>query len=133
MDRQLRQQYCEDFIKMRSLINEFDPCNFINVGAPEDEYDYLTQKTLSHVYLNKTKDEIKKMIMSNLDFYYGCVDETMFQENKEFELQFKADFETFFDKITNTFEGKKASREQHRGKPLFTKLLSTTKLTNNIK
>lgn len=84
-------------------MNEFDPCSFINAGAPDDEYDNLTHKTLSLIYLNKSRDEIKGMIMSDLEFYYGCVDETMFQENREFERLFKADFETFLDKIDAAF------------------------------
>ncbi|MGZ3861889.1 MAG: hypothetical protein ACXVDP_07430 [Bacteroidia bacterium] len=94
---------------MRTLVNEFDPCSFINGGAPEDEYDNLTQKTLSHVYLNKSRDEIKSMIMFDLEFYYGCVDETMFKENKEFEQLFKANFEVFLDKLEITFANKNTS------------------------
>lgn len=109
MDKQLRQRYRDDFAKMRTLINEFDPCSFINGGAPEDEYDNLTQKTLSHIYLGKTRDEIKRMIMSDLESYYGCVDETMFQENREFERQFKADFETFLGKLETTFTDKETN------------------------
>ena len=110
MDKQLRQAYRDDFEKMRTLINEFDPCSFINGGAPDDEYDALTHKTLSHIYLGKTRDEIKRMIMSDLEFYYGCADETKFQENKEFERLFKADFEKFLDKLDATFTDKNASR-----------------------
>ncbi len=97
------QKYRDDFQILRTLINEFDPCSFINAGAADDEYDNLTHKTLSYVYVNKSRNEIKQMIMSDLEFYYGCVDETMFQENKEFERQFKADFETFLDKLDLTF------------------------------
>ncbi|MES2680125.1 MAG: hypothetical protein V4635_09585 [Bacteroidota bacterium] len=110
MDKLLRQKFRDDFNLMRTLINEFDPCSFINGGAPDDEYDALTHKTLSHIYLGKTRDEIKRMIMSDLEFYYGCVDETAFQENREFERKFKTDFEVFLDKLETTYTDKNASR-----------------------
>lgn len=110
MDKQLRQIYRDDFAKMRTLINEFDPCSFINAGAPDDEYDGLTQKILSHIYRDKTREEIKRMIMLDLEFYYGCVNEQKFNENKEFERLFKADLEKFLDKLDATFTDKNASR-----------------------
>jgi hypothetical protein len=109
IDKKLKQSYRDDFAKMRTLINDFDPCSFINAGAPDDEYDDLTHKILSHIYLDKTREEIKRMIMSDLEFYYGCVDDQKFKENPEFERLFKADFETFLDKIDTTFTGKNAS------------------------
>jgi hypothetical protein len=101
-----RHTYHDDFAKMRALINEFDPCSFINGGAPNHEYDNLTQKMLSLIYVGNTRDEIKKMITSDLEFYYGCVNDTMFQ-NKESERQFKADLDTFLEKVQTTFADKK--------------------------
>ncbi|MGZ4027572.1 MAG: hypothetical protein ACXVP6_01680 [Bacteroidia bacterium] len=47
--------------------------------------------------------------MFDLEFYYGCVDETMFKENKEFEQLFKANFEVFLDKLEITFANKNTS------------------------
>ena len=110
MNKELRQTYRDDFAKMRTLINEFDPCSFINAGAPDDEYDGLTHKTLSHIYIGNTRDEIKRMIMLDLEFHYGCIDEQKFKENPEFERLFKADFEIFLDKLDATFTDKNASR-----------------------
>jgi len=103
MDQQLKQKYRHDFQIMRKLVNEFDPCSFIEVGAPDDEYDALIHKLLSHIYLRQTIHKIKEIIMSDLESYFGCIDDAKYQENKEFEQQFTDDLEVFLEKLEATF------------------------------
>ncbi len=42
MDKELKSKYKKDFAALTELVNAFDPCGLIKVGAPLDEYDCLT-------------------------------------------------------------------------------------------
>lgn len=59
------------FKETRRLVNEWDPCSFIEAGAPTDEYDALTSKILSGVINHKQGSELRDEIIDLLDNYYG--------------------------------------------------------------
>ncbi|MEC4049627.1 hypothetical protein OX284_009325 [Flavobacterium sp. SUN046] len=66
-----KQDYQNDFNIIQKLINEFDPCDLINFGAPKNEYDSLTYQILSALYQNKTKEKLKEIIFFEIEVSYG--------------------------------------------------------------
>lgn len=56
---------------IREIVNRWDPCNLISVGAPEDEYDTLTFKLLSGFENKLNLHDQKEDILKLLDEYYG--------------------------------------------------------------
>ncbi len=100
MDKALKQKYKTDFATLTELVNSFDPCGLISSGAPSDEYDCLTQQLLSFVYSNKTRDEMKELILHEVEHHYGTPDiETLEEPNK-------TQFYTDLDKLLNDLEDK---------------------------
>jgi hypothetical protein len=88
------------FDNVRELVNEWDPCSLIDSGAPNDEYDALTNKFLSGL-INKTNSElIKDEIIDLLGNYYGMpIIEEIDEENKN---KFNSEVEKMIEKIKNT-------------------------------
>jgi len=74
------------FDKVRAIINEFDPCSLICLGAPPDEYDDLTNRVINFHLDKKSKDEIRTMIIDRLENYFGCI------EVNSLDLENKAKF-----------------------------------------
>jgi hypothetical protein len=70
----------KDFETVRTLVNNFDPCGFIHLGAPIDEYDCLTNKILGHVYNKKNRQEIKDLILNEIEHHFGTPDLTILDE-----------------------------------------------------
>jgi hypothetical protein len=99
MSKKLKIKYETNFASVRILINLFDPCGLINAGAPSDEYDVLVNKILSFTYDNKTSEELKKMIVYELEYYYGCFDLSMITESE------KIKFYENIDELLNKVEG----------------------------
>ena len=56
---------------VRNIINEFDPCALIGHGAPINEYDCLTFPVLEALSISKSQDEIKDIILSELELNFG--------------------------------------------------------------
>jgi hypothetical protein len=104
MDSNLKNMYKQDFGKVRSFINEFDPCGFIHFGFPEDEYDCLTNHLLSSAYNNKSRDEIKSVILHQIDEHFGTPDRTIMVE--PYKTEFYKDIETLLDKLEQHFAEK---------------------------
>jgi len=74
------EKYKVEYKKAASLVNDFDPCGFIHLGAPLDEYDFLTNKIISYKQENKTKDEIKNMIIYEIEHHFGCMEVSTLKE-----------------------------------------------------
>jgi hypothetical protein len=70
----LRTKYKTDFEIAREFVNNFDPCGLIYSGAPFDEYDCLTNQLLSAVYNDKTRIEIKDLILHEIEHHFGTPD-----------------------------------------------------------
>lgn len=70
-NKRSKQNFKIDFEKISKLVNEFDPCGFIHCGAPIDEYESLTNILLSSLYNNKSKLEIQKILINEIENYYG--------------------------------------------------------------
>ncbi|WP_430401204.1 hypothetical protein [Flavobacterium sp.] len=60
-----------DFKNIQNLVNDFDLCGLILGGAPIDEYESLTNILLSSFYNNKPKLETQKIIIDEIENYYG--------------------------------------------------------------
>ena len=71
---ELKTKYRADFEKVQRLVNEFDPCDFIQFGAPIDEYDSLTNQLLSAIYNEKIRTEIKDLILYEIEHHLGSPD-----------------------------------------------------------
>ncbi len=105
MDKALKQKYKTDFATLTELVNTFDPCGLIEGGAPPDEYDCLTEKLLSCAYNKKTRQEMKEMILHEIEHHFGTPDLTVLDE------PYKTQFYNDLDKLLNDIE-KKFPKEQ---------------------
>ena len=95
---ELKRLYKSDFEKVRQFVNEFDPCGFIHFEFPEDEYDCLTNHLLSAVYANKLREEIKGIILHEIEFHFGTPDLTTLTE------PYKTNFYNNLDKLLDNLE-----------------------------
>ena len=91
-------KYESDFEGLRELVNSFDPLSLIDAGAPEDEYDSLTERILSYVYCEKTKIEMTNLVRHEIENNFGLV------ISEEFKEKFKIDLEKFIEIIYEHFE-----------------------------
>ena len=80
MNKDLKIKYENDFNKIRLHVNEFDPIGLIKGGAPIDEYDCLTNKILSNLYNKKSREEIKQIIIHEVEDHFGADDLTELKE-----------------------------------------------------
>ena len=90
-------KYEEKHDKVTLLVNEFDPCGFIHFGAPHNEYDCLTNKILNYYLEKKTRDEIKIMIIHEVEYHFGCIDLSVML--KEDEDNFLKDLDNLLNKL----------------------------------
>lgn len=97
MNKELKSKYKNDFTTLTKLVNDFDPSGLIKGGAPLDEYNCLTQKLLSYIYNNKTRKEIKDLIIQEADEHFGMPVE------KEFGIQYHIQIDKFIDNVEQTF------------------------------
>jgi hypothetical protein len=100
MDKAIKQKYKADFATIVELVNSFDPCGLIGGGAPSDEYDCLTQQLLSSVYSNKTRQEMKDLIIHEIEHHFGTPDLATLDE------PYKTQFYTDLDKLLNDLDEK---------------------------
>lgn len=97
MNTELKIKYQNDFARVRELVNSFDPCGFIEIGAPLDEYDSLVNKILSFTYDKKAREEIRKMILYEIEYPYGCIDLSVI--NEPYKTKFYSDVEELLDNV----------------------------------
>src|ERR1700730_15638130 len=100
MDKELKQKYKTDFAILTELVNSFDPCGFIEGGAPTDEYVSLTQQILSCIYSKKTLHEMKELILHEIEYHFGTPDLTTLDES------YKTIFYNDLDKLLKSIEEK---------------------------
>lgn len=67
----MKEKHQNEYLAVRDLINEFDPCARIGHGAPVDEYDCLTNPILHALNDHKSLDEIKSLILTELEKHFG--------------------------------------------------------------
>jgi len=79
---ELKDKYKRDFERLRALVNVFDPCRLIALGAPVDEYDYLTNQVLGLQYKGESRDKIKETILFILADYFGQNIESLEEPHK---------------------------------------------------
>ena len=98
----LKWKFKQDFNQVQKFVNEFDFCGLIYEGAPIDEYDCLTHQLLSAVYNDKTRTEIKDLILHEIEHHFGTPDlETLKEPCK---TNFYKDIETLIDKLERHIE-----------------------------
>ena len=69
----LIKEYHGKFRELRKIINSYD----LILGSPNDEFDSLNHKILSHLYNGADFEKIKRILESELTSYYGLFsDET---------------------------------------------------------
>jgi hypothetical protein len=100
----LKYKFKQDFERVQSFVNEFDPCGLIYAGAPLDEYDCLTNQLLSAVYSGKTKTEIKNLILHEIEQHFGTPDIEALTE--PYKTEFYNDIEKLIDKLEQHIEKK---------------------------
>ncbi len=101
MDKVLKQKYKTEFAAMTALVNTFDPCGLIEGGAPPDEYDCLTEKLVSSVYNKKSRQEIKDLIIHEIEHHFGTPDLTVLTE--PYKTQFYNDLDNLLTNIEKYF------------------------------
>ena len=104
---ELKSKSKDDFEKIQELVNEFDPCQLIYVGAPDDEYDCLTIQLFNSIYSGKSKTEIKDLFLHEIKYHFETPDlETLVEPYK---ANFYGDLDIFLNRLTQHFEKEKPS------------------------
>ena len=98
----LKHKFKQDFNQVQKFVNEFDFCGLICAGAPIDEYDCLTHQLLSAVYNNRTKTEIKDLILHEIEHHFETPDLEELREPHKTNLY--NDIETLIDKLEQHIE-----------------------------
>jgi hypothetical protein len=101
MDKALKQKYKTDFATLTGLINSFDPCGLISGDAQSDEYDCMTQQLLSSLSNNKTRLEMKDLILHEIEHHFGTPDLETLEE--PYKSQFYNDLDKFLDNLNDKF------------------------------
>ena len=94
MDKEVKKKYKTDFAVLAKLVNSFDPCGLIKGGAPADEYDCLTQQILGSIYNKKSTQEIKELIIHEVNHHFEM----------PVEGKYKAKFNDSIDKFIMEIE-----------------------------
>ena len=86
---------------MNQLVNTSDPCGLIEGGAPEDEYVCLTEKLLSNIYNRKTRQEMKELILHEIEHHFGLPD--IAASDEPYKSQFYSNLDKLLSQIEKTF------------------------------
>lgn len=100
MKNALNKRYKQDFKKVSIHVNEFDLCGFNKGGAPDDEYDCLTDHILSSYYKKQSRSEIKGQIINELVNHFGCLDSI--NPREPFKTKLDLILDNLLDKIENS-------------------------------
>lgn len=104
MDKEVIQKYKTDFAVLTKLVNTFDPCGLIKGGAPSDEYDCLTQQILSSIYNKKSNEEIKLLIIHEVDHHFEMPVE------EKYKALFNDSIDKFLKNLEQTFNSTNAQQ-----------------------
>lgn len=88
--------------RLTVLMNDFDPCGLIGLGAPPDEYDCLTHQIFSFIQKNKSRNEIKELILHEIEHHFGWSGISNIEE--PYKIKFLNDLENFLDKVVKEFQ-----------------------------
>lgn len=90
-----------DFLELRKIVNEFDPLGLIRNGAPDNEYDNVTQKLIRCLEAHKL-DNVKDLL---IDCYeeYGASGRDIKEEYRD---NFNRKIENTFKKIETWYRNK---------------------------
>jgi len=99
MESASKSELNNEFLTVRNLINELDPCDLIKIGAPEDEYNCMTRKIISYLNAKRTNQEIKDLIVHEIENHFGLSSPNEFKEPDR--SKFFDDLEKFIIKIKN--------------------------------
>lgn len=104
MNKESKEKYKSDFILLSKYLNLFDPCGLIQNDPPENEYDSITQKLLSHIYNKKSRQEIKELIIHEVVHYFGT------NIGEKYENEFHSEIDKFINGLEESFaiENKKS-------------------------
>ena len=69
--KELKDKYKSEFDRVQKLINDFDPCGLIQSGAPEDEYDCLTNQLINMTIKGTTIEKLKSLITSEMKDHFA--------------------------------------------------------------
>ncbi len=103
MNKDAKLKYKHDFATLTQLLNSFDLCGLIRGGAPEDEYNCLTEKLLSSVYNGRTREEMQELIVHEMEHHFGSPDETRLTETGR--KKFNKKIEELINEIEEKFTG----------------------------
>ena len=102
MKKDLTIKYKKDFNKIRLYVNVFDPIGLIKGGAPVDEYDCLTNKILSSIYNKKSREEIKQIIIHEIEDHFG--DDNLIGLKEPYKTKFNKALELLLDNSERVFK-----------------------------
>ena len=101
--KELKDKYKNEYDRIQKLINDFDPCGLIQSGAPDDEYDCLTNHLISMTIKGTKIEELKTSIITEMADHFGVHIPTV----EPYKSQFQKDLHEFavsvrqFDKYTD--------------------------------
>lgn len=95
--RELKIKYKADFKNVQDFVNAFDPCGLIEGGAPDDEYDCLTSHLVNGVYTNKSRQELKDVILHEIEHHFGTPDLSIIED--PYKTEFYKGLDTLLDKL----------------------------------
>ncbi|MFA9189049.1 hypothetical protein AAGV33_12265 [Flavobacterium sp. FBOR7N2.3] len=95
--KELKVKYKADFKKIQDFVNTFDPCGLIFGGAPDNEYDCLTSHLISGVYTNKSRQDLKEIILHEINDHFGTPDLLIIK--KPHKTEFYKDLDKLLDKL----------------------------------
>lgn len=104
MGKELKIKYKNDFATLTKLVNSFDPCGLIEGGAPSDEYNCFTEQILSSVYKKKSRQEIKELIIHEVDHHFEM------RVDKKHKSKFSDNIDKFITNIEQTFNSTNAQQ-----------------------
>lgn len=67
----IERKFEKSFLEVRDIINEFDPLQLIEIGAPSDEYESEVGVILLDILNAKDKDDILNIITKEFGYVFG--------------------------------------------------------------
>jgi hypothetical protein len=71
MEISRKETYSQTYERVKVLVNEFDPCGLIALGAPDDEYDCLTNEIIHLLNESTTVQKIKDIVIKEIQEHFG--------------------------------------------------------------
>ena len=94
----LKAKYKQDFARLQTLINEFDPCGLIASGSPVDEYDCLTDKILGLKHRGESKEKMRTLVLGELSGHFGIDFDSV---KDSYKIKFDQALEEYLIKVSS--------------------------------